>query len=90
MKIVENDYPWTFVVEDKIGKTSGKLYQSISLGIKTIKDKNAVDKKDKYKTDWISFFDEKDLLKLAQLCQKTYDNIKSERKKEHSVADSGL
>ena len=79
MKINNKDYPFTILVEDKVGKTSGKLYQSISIGHTSVKDKNAIDPKAKYKTDFINFFDEKDLLKLAQLCTLTYNKIKSER-----------
>ena len=79
MKLNNKDYPFTILVEDKIGKTSGKLYQSISIGFTSVKDKNAIDPRSKYKTDFINFFDEKDLLKLAQLCTLTYNKIKSER-----------
>ena len=81
MKIIKNDYPFKFIIEDKIGKTSGKLYQSISLGLTSVKDKTAPDPKERYKTDWLGFFDEKDLLKLAKLCQTTYDSIKVERER---------
>jgi hypothetical protein len=82
MKILKKDYPFLFLVEDKIGQTSGKLYQSISLGLISVKDKTATNPKDKYKTDFIKFFDEKDLLKLAHLCTSTYDKIKTEREIE--------
>ena len=79
MKLNKKDYPFTILVEDKIGKTSGKLYQSISIGYTSVKDKMATDPRAKYKTDFINFFDEKDLLKLAQLCNLTYNQIKTER-----------
>lgn len=85
MKIITDDYPFKFIIEDKIGKTSGKLYQSISLAHTSVAKKEATDPKEKYKTEWIGFFDEKDLLKLAKLCQTTYDRIKAERSEQKKV-----
>lgn len=85
MKIIKDDYPFKFIVEDKIGKTSGKLYQSISLAHTIVANKDATDPKEKYKKEWIGFFDEKDLLKLAKLCQTTYDSVKEERNNQKKV-----
>lgn len=85
MKIIKDDYPFKFIVEDKIGKTSGKLYQSISLAHTVVANKEATDPKEKYKTEWVGFFDEKDLLKLSKLCQTTYDAIKIERENQKKV-----
>lgn len=82
MRIIKDDYPFKFIVEDKIGKTSGKLYQSISLAHTIVANKDATDPKEKYKTEWIGFFDEKDLLKLSKLCQTTYDSVKLERENQ--------
>lgn len=79
MKLNIKDFPFIILVEDKVGKTSGKMYQSISLGLTSVKNREALNPKDKYKTDFISFFDEKDLLKLSQLCITSYNKIKAER-----------
>lgn len=85
VKLVKKDYPWTIVIEDKVGKTSGKLYQSISIGFTSVKDKNAKDNKDKYKTDWLNFFDEKDLLKLSSTAENAYQRLNFEREKEKAA-----
>lgn len=84
MKLLKKDYPFNIIVEDKIGKTSGKMYQSISLGHTVVANKDATDPKEKYKTEWFGFFDEKDLLKLSQLCLSTYEAIREERDKSKS------
>ena len=92
MKLNIKDFPFLILVEDKVGKTSGKLYQSISLGLISVKDRKATNPKDKYKTDFISFFDEKDLLKLSQLCISSYNKIKAEREtiKESEKLSKGM
>lgn len=82
MKITKNDYPWTIIIEDKIGKTSGKMYQSISLGFTSVKNREAQDPKDKYETNWINFFNEEDLLKLSSSAENAYQRLKGQREKE--------
>lgn len=81
LRIVKKDYPWTILVEDKIGKTSGKKYQSIGLCF-TEKNANATCDADKYKSTWISFFDERDLLKLASAAENAYQALKQARELE--------
>lgn len=85
MKVLKKDYPWTIVIEDKIGRTSGKMYQSISIGFTSVKDKDAKDSKDKYKTEWLNFFDEKDLLKLSSTAENAYQRLNYEREKEKAA-----
>lgn len=80
-RIIKKDYPFTVIIEDKIGKTSGKMYQSISLGHTSIKNKEATNPQDKYQTNWFGFFDEKDLLKLANLVNSAYNTLKEQRGK---------
>lgn len=79
MKLSSKDYPFIILVEDKISQSSGKLYQAISLGYTSVKNREALDPKEKYKTDFINFFDEKELLKLAELCNNTYTKIRNAR-----------
>lgn len=79
MKLIKKDYPFTIIIEDKLSKSSGKMYQSISIGHTSVKDKGAIDPKEKYKTEWLSFFDEKDLLKLSSLCDNIYRDLKDNK-----------
>lgn len=81
MKIYKNDYPWTVIVEDKIGKNSGKPYTDISIGFKE-KNIKATCEADKYKTTWFHFLDEAVLLKGATTFENVYQRIKFERDKE--------
>lgn len=90
MKINCKDYPFIILIEDKLSQKSGKMYQAISVGYTSIKDKDAVITTEKYKTDFINFFDEKDLLKLAELCKNAYTKIRGARdlaKKEEKEAE---
>lgn len=82
VKIIKKDYPWIVRIEDKIGKNSGKPYQAIALGFIEVKDKDAKDPKNKYKTSYFNFFDERDLLKLASAAENSYQRLKYERDKE--------
>lgn len=83
LKIVKKDYPWTVLIADKIGKTSGKKYQSIGLCF-TEKNQNATCKDDEYKSTWLSFFDERDLLKLASTAENAYQALKAAREAERA------
>lgn len=82
MKIIKKDYPFTVIIEDKFGKTSGKMYQSICVSHSTVKDKDAQDPKDRYETTYFNFFDERDLLKLSSLAENSYMVLKAEREAE--------
>jgi hypothetical protein len=84
MKLIKKDYPFTIIIEDKLSKYSGKMYQSISIGYTSVKNKEATDPKEKYKTDWLRFFDEKDLLKLSSLCENIYRDLKDSKQKPKS------
>ena len=84
MKLIKKDYPFTIIIEDKLSKYSGKMYQSISIGYTSVKNKEATDPKEKYKTDWLGFFDEKDLLKLSSLCENIYRDLKDSKQKPKS------
>lgn len=81
MKIVKNDYPFKIIIEDKKSK-AGKDYQAISLAF-TEKNINATCDADKYKTTFINFFDEKDLLKLSSVAENAYQTLKDAREKEY-------
>lgn len=81
MKIVKNDFPFKVIIEDKKSKNTGKEYQSISLAF-TEKNINATCDADKYKTTFINFFDERDLLKLSSVAENAYTELKEEREKE--------
>jgi hypothetical protein len=83
LKIVKKDYPWTVLIADKIGKNSGKKYQSIGLRF-TEKNPNATCKDDEYKSTWLSFFDERDLLKLASTAENAYQALKAAREAERA------
>jgi hypothetical protein len=80
MKIIKNDYPFKVIIEDKMSK-AGKKYQAISLAF-TEKNNNATCDADKYKTIYINFFDERDLLKLSSVAENAYITLKAEREKE--------
>ena len=84
MKLIKKDYPFTIIIEDKLSKSSGKMYQSISIGYTSVKNKEATDPKEKYKTEWLGFFDEKDLLKLSSLCENIYRDLKDSKQKPKS------
>lgn len=81
MKIVKNDYPFKVIIEDKKSKNTGKEYQAISIAY-TEKNNNATCEADKYKTTFINFFDERDLLKLSSVTENAYQSLKAEREKE--------
>lgn len=81
MKIVKNDYPFKVIIEDKKSKNTGKEYQAISIAY-TEKNNNATCDADKYKTTFINFFDERDLLKLSSVAENAYQTLKTEREKE--------
>jgi putative lipase involved disintegration of autophagic bodies len=81
MKIVKNDYPFKVIIEDKKSKNTGKEYQAISIAY-TEKNNNATCEADKYKTTFINFFDERDLLKLSSVAENAYQSLKAEREKE--------
>lgn len=81
MKIVKNDYPFKVIIEDKKSKNTGKEYQAISLAF-TEKNINATCEAEKYKTTFINFFDERDLLKLSSVAENAYTELKAEREKE--------
>lgn len=80
MKIVKNDYPFKIIIEDKKSKNTGKDYQSISLAF-TEKNINATCEAEKYKTTFINFFDERDLLKLSSVAENAYQTLKAERER---------
>lgn len=80
MKIVKNDYPFKVIIEDKKSKNTGKEYQAISIAY-TEKNNNATCDADKYKTTFINFFDERDLLKLSSVAENAYTELKEERER---------
>ena len=84
MKIVKKDYPFTIIIEDKTSKTTFKKYQAISLAY-TEKNKNATNDDNKYKTTFINFFDERDLLKLSSVAENAYQVLKEERERERKA-----
>lgn len=79
MKIVKNDYPFKVIIEDKKSK-AGKDYQAISIAY-TEKNNNATYEAEKYKTTFINFFDERDLLKLSSVAENAYTELKEERER---------
>lgn len=84
MKILKKDYPFAVIIEDKIGKTSMKPYQSISVSF-TEKNIHATGENDKYKTTYFNFFDETDLLALSSLCEAAYQQLIATRQKEREA-----
>ena len=81
MKIIQEKYPFKIIIEDKIGKASGKQYQAISISHTTkAKDWSETDRK--YDTTWFNFFDEDDLLTLAALATGAYQELATTRQKE--------
>lgn len=82
MKITKKDYPFAITIEDKIGKTSGKLYQSIGLSYTRVKNKEATDPKEKYETTFINFFNEDELLVLSSLAENAYLELNKVREEE--------
>lgn len=90
MKVVKKDYPFSITIEDKIGKTSGKMYQAIGVSYTRVKNKDATDPKEKYETVYINFFDESELLKLSSLAENAYlelNNAREEEKKQKKEED---
>lgn len=81
-KIVRNDYPWTVTIEDKISQKTGKLYQAISIGFTSIKNKEVTDPKEKYETKWFNLFNEEDLLKGSATFENAYQRLKLAREKD--------
>lgn len=86
MKIVKKDYPFDVIIQDKIGKTSGKPYTQISIAFTSVKNKEAKDPKEKYETTYFNFFDEKDLLKLSSLCENAYTSLRTQKQEDREVA----
>ena len=78
-KIINKDYPFTIIVEDKVSKNNGKEYQAISIMHTSIRNKDAKDPKEKYETKYFNFFDDRDLLKLSSLAENTYIELKNAR-----------
>ena len=89
MKLIKKDYPFTIIIEDKLSK-KGTMYQSISIGHTSVKNKEATDPKEKYSTEWLGFFDEKDLLKLSSLCENTYRDLKDAKQKKPTNIDDEI
>lgn len=81
-KIIKRDYPFTVIIDDKISKKSGKQYQAISIAYTSVKNKDATDTKEKYKTMYFNFFDGVDLLKLSSLCENSYIELTKQRGEE--------
>jgi len=81
MKINSEKWPFKIIIEDKIGKTSGKQYQAISIG-HTTKAKDWSETDHKYDTTWFNFFNEGDLLTLASLATAAYQELASARQQE--------
>lgn len=81
MKIKKEKYPFTVTIEDKVGKTSLKPYQSISVSF-TQRAKDWTQENKHYETVWFNFFDEADLLKLGSICETAYQHLAAVRQKE--------
>ena len=81
-KLIRKDYPWTVMIEDKLSQRTGKLYQAISIGFTSVKNKEATDPKEKYETNWFNLFNEEDLLKGAATFENAYQRLKLAREKD--------
>lgn len=82
MKYLKSDYPFTIIYEDKISVNSGKAYTSMSIGLTSVKNREATDPKEKYETKYVNFFDPEALLKLSALCTIAYAEIKEKKSEE--------
>ena len=82
MKIVKKDDPFSITIEDKLGKISGKMYQSIGVSYTSVKNKDANDPKEKYETTFINFFDEAELLMLSSLAENAYHELNKQREEK--------
>lgn len=82
MKLKYKNYPFCVIFEDKISKKTNKKYTSISVGI-TSKDLDG-----NYKTDFLNFFDKKDLLVLSSLCENAYMKITDKKNEEKEFLKS--
>lgn len=78
VKIMKKDYPWTIIVEDKVGKNSGKPYVSIGIGF-TEKNKNSTCEADQYSKKWVNLVNIDNLLKLSSGLESAYQNYKTEK-----------
>lgn len=59
----------------------------MSIGLTSVKNREATDPKEKYETKYLNFFDPEALLKLSALCTIAYSEIKDKKtaeKKENS------
>lgn len=81
MKIKKEKYPFTVTIEDKVGKTSLKPYQSISVSF-TQRAKDWSETNKTYEKTYFNFFDESDLLTLSTLCEAAYQHLVAVRQKE--------
>ena len=81
MKINSEKWPFKIIIEDKIGKTSGKQYQAISIG-HTTKAKDWSETDHKYDTTWFNFFNEGDLLTLASARQQERESRRQPAQQE--------
>lgn len=84
-KIIKKDYPFTVIIEDKKSKNTGKPYIAISVLHTKVKNKDAIDPKEKYETTYFNFFDGGDLLKLSSLCENSYIELTGEKNKERQA-----
>ena len=84
-KLIRKDYPWTVMIEDKYSQRTGKLYQAISVGFTSVKNKEATDPKEKSETRWVNLFNEEDLLKGAATFENAYQVLKEAREKDRKT-----
>ena len=81
MRIKREKYPFTIIAEDKLSKSTGKIYQSIGVGF-THKAKDWTEQNRHYETDWFNFFDEDDLAALGNTATAVANDIAAEKQKE--------
>ena len=73
MKLAVSNYPFAVYAETKVSPRTEKEYTSVSVKFAT-KDKNG----EKIAT-YFNLFDERDLLVLANLCNRAYQQITDEK-----------
>lgn len=73
MKLAVSNYPFAVYAETKVSPRTEKEYTSVSVKF-TTKDKNG----EKIAT-YFNLFDERDLLVLANLCNRAYQQITDEK-----------
>lgn len=83
VKIIQKDYPWTIIIEDKISKNQNP-YVSIGVGF-TEKDNQATTEADQYKTSWNNFVRLEDLLKLSSNAENAYQKYKYKKSAERTA-----